>query len=208
MTPKPVMMPKLVLALAALFLFGCAVIPRQSPGDKLLASGNLRRAAVEYERSLGGAPSARQEEAALYGLAVIYAAPGETFDPMHSRLMIERLLERFPRTRYRTQVMVLGALHDEVARLETAVEAARQQVAAWSRNADGCHQRSAELDDEVGLLFQMSAEEAASRRACEQALAALRRRVAEREKEIGRLHDAVAALEALKRIDTERKPGG
>ena len=200
-------LPSVLLLLIAPVLLDCSAIRLESPGERLFIAGNLARAAEAFEQSLAGAPSPREHEMSLYYLTLIYATPGATYDRMRSRVMLDQLLGSFPRTQYRSHVLGLRLLEDEVAKLESAIRAAREEIAQWSRATTGCRTRVAELDDEVGVLFQMGDEERESRRACELALASFRRRVDEREAEITRLQDAVSALEALKRIDTERKPG-
>lgn len=194
--------------LAALFLGHCAAIRPESQAERLLAAGNLERAAAAFERVLVGSPTAREAEAAHYRLGLIYSTPGPTFDPMHGRLNLAQLLDRFPTSRFRTEAASLLALTEQLARLEAAVRIAEDEVTALASSAASCQARTLELDEEVSVLYQMGIEEAASRRACDQAMASLRRRSEEREQEIGRLHDAVAALEALRRIDTRREPGG
>lgn len=197
----------IIALLTAPWLLDCAAIRLESEGEKLFIAGNLPRAADIFERTLVGTPNAREREDAYYYLTMIYATPGSTYDPMRSRAMYGQLFQTFPSSRYRSYIEPIRSLDDEVARLEATIRAAESEIARATREVDGCRVRIAELDDEIASWFQMSNEEMASRRACELALASFRRRIDEREAEITRLHDAVAALEALKRIDTERKPG-
>ncbi len=189
------------------WLVHCATLPRPE-GEMLFRAGNLVRAGEYYERSLVNALNAREVELALFRLITIYAAPGPTFDPVRSQVFLDRLLREFPRSTYRTEAEISGALTAQLLALEASVEQARTEVAALGAQSNGCRQTVRELGDDRQILLQMGTEEAASRRACENRLASLRKQIKARGLEIVRLNEAVAALERLRSIDTERDPGG
>lgn len=197
----------LLLALMLPWLVHCATLPRPE-GEILFRAGNLVRAGEYYERSLVSTSSTREVELALFRLTTIYAAPGPTFDPVRSQVFLARLLREFPRSTFRTEAEISGALTAQLLALEASIGHVKTEVTALGAESAGCQQTVRELRDERQILLQLGTEESASRRACEIRLASVRRQIKARGLEIVRLNEAVAALERLRRIDTESDPGG
>jgi|GEM_PF-5195251 len=190
------------------WMLGCTLTRTPQEAERLLLAGNLPRAAERYEQALIARPRPARVEQALYRLAILYASPGEIHDLRRSQLRLARLLREFPHGKHRLEALMLRALIDQLLPAEARLAAAEAEVATLTVRTAACQRTSHELREDQAALLWQGIEDSASRQACQQAVATLRRRLAERNHEIKGLKQAMVALERLRRIDTERQPGG
>ncbi len=153
-------------------------------------SGDYDAATRFYEASLKTGTPRDFQDRALFRLGLLYGFKGQgTQDLARSQAQFQRLLQQFPKSRFRVEASVLSSLQNEVIRLNNSLE--DQQVETEKLKGD--------LKDREGEVTKLKA----GRRDQLQEIDRYKSDLKEQQAKIKALTEE---LERLKAIDLQRRP--
>jgi predicted RNase H-like nuclease (RuvC/YqgF family) len=113
------------IAGAGVFALVVAVACATSPFDRYLAEERW----VDAARVFTADSALLNNEHALYSAGVLYGTPGRaTFDAERARVLLRRLVSRFPQSKYRNDATERLSLLDEVARVQREADARERDL--------------------------------------------------------------------------------
>jgi chromosome segregation ATPase len=144
--------------------------------EKSFETGDYAKAAEAYEAYFRDNPSRKNQDRALFRLALAYSFPNNpAHDVQQAVRVLRQLISQFPQSPYALQAKVILSFHEEIERLSLDITQREDRVKLLSSDLD-------QLKREVDKL---------------------RADVRERETRIRFLSNE---LEQLKKIDMERRP--
>jgi outer membrane protein assembly factor BamD (BamD/ComL family) len=174
-------------------------------GERNFRSGNYAEAVKAYDAHLRNQTTAENQDLALLRIALVYAvAPDPLRDPARSAATLHRLVSGFPQSSWRPHAEFMLELQGKVNKLQSEVAEKDDHIRRLRTEAKDAHKldeelRKARTTEEQEQMERMKAEV----KERENRIRSLSTEISEMQERLQRLDKE---LEALKRIDRQRRP--
>jgi predicted RNase H-like nuclease (RuvC/YqgF family) len=170
-------------------------------GEQALVAGDYTAAVQAYERYLERNPEAKDRDYVMFRLAMSLAREGSpAHDPERAMQVLRELAAQYPESPWVIPAQMILEMKSQLQQQDAEIARTEARIAQLSGELDAANRQEAEWRAQLQQLEQATTEES------KQKEAKLKKLRASLDETMQRIRKLTAELEALKKIDLQRRP--